>query len=104
MLVALSMSKYDRDIKLLQRVYGIAFFGVPHDGMDTSSLIPMVGDSPNRFLLESINNINSQILNTQRRQFHMALGQEGDSEIVCFYETLKSPTAKKVYRKPFPYL
>ncbi|KAL6408358.1 hypothetical protein AUP68_08215 [Ilyonectria robusta] len=95
MLVTLSMSKYDRDIKLLQRVYGIAFFGVPHDGMDTSSLIPMVGDSPNRFLLESINDINSQILNTQRRQFHMALGQEGDSEIVCFYETLKSPTAKK---------
>lgn len=94
-LVALSMSKYEKDTQLLQRVYGIAFFGVPHDGMDISSLIPMVGDSPNRFLLESINNINSQILNTQRRQFHMALGQEGDSEIVCFYETLKSPTAKK---------
>lgn len=98
------MSKYEKDTQLLQRVYGIAFFGVPHDGMDISSLIPMVGDSPNRFLLESINNINSQILNTQRRQFHMALGQEGDSEIVCFYETLKSPTAKKVCRKLFPYL
>ncbi|KAH6970751.1 hypothetical protein BKA56DRAFT_559223 [Ilyonectria sp. MPI-CAGE-AT-0026] len=95
MLVALSLSKSVGDKKLLQRVYGIAFFGVPHHGMDISSLIPMVGDSPNRFLLESMNNINSQILDTQRRQFHTALGQEGDSEIVCFYETLKSPTAKK---------
>ncbi|EWZ78435.1 hypothetical protein FOWG_17299 [Fusarium oxysporum f. sp. lycopersici MN25] len=31
----------------------------------------------------------------QQRAFHTALGEEGDSEIVCFYETKKSPTARK---------
>ncbi|KAL6405043.1 ankyrin repeat and protein kinase domain-containing protein 1 [Ilyonectria robusta] len=60
--------------------------------MDTSSLIPMVGDGPNRFLVESISRINSQILGIQQREFHTALGSEGDSEVFCFYETLESPT------------
>ena len=77
-------------------MYGIVFFGVPHDGMDISSLVPMVGDGPNRFLLESIGSINSQILSIQQREFHKALGGEGESEVVCFYETLKSPTAIQV--------
>lgn len=56
----------------------------------------MVGDGPNRFLIESISHINSQILSIQQREFHTALGEEGDSEIVCFYETEKSPTGRKV--------
>ncbi|KAK0720958.1 hypothetical protein B0H67DRAFT_209529 [Lasiosphaeris hirsuta] len=62
--------------------------------MDISSLIPMVGDGPNRFLIESIGRINSQILSIQQRDFHTALGEEGGSEVFCFYETLESPTAQ----------
>lgn len=81
---------------LLRAVYGAAFFGVPHDGMDISSLIPMVRDQPNRFLLEPVGHINSQILSIQQREFHRALGNKGNSEIFCFYETLQSPTAQKV--------
>ena len=65
--------------------------------MAIESLIPMVENRPNRFLLESIGNINSQILSIQQREFHKALGEKGKSEVVCFYETLMSPTAKKVY-------
>jgi hypothetical protein len=95
--MTLSKSKNEDDLKLIKAVYGIVFFGVPHDGMDISSLIPMVGDGPNRFLIESISHINSQILSIQQREFHTALGEEGDSEIVCFYETEESPTARKVY-------
>ncbi|KAK3378980.1 hypothetical protein B0T24DRAFT_610459 [Lasiosphaeria ovina] len=53
----------------------------------------MVGDGPNRSLLESIGDTSSPILSIQRRNFNKALGSEGESEIVCFYETLKSPTA-----------
>lgn len=64
--------------------------------MDISSLIPMVGDGPNRFLIESIGRINSQVLSIQQRDFHAALGGEGDSEIVCFYEVFESPTAQEV--------
>lgn len=92
-LISLSKSKSEDDRKLAQAVYGIVFFGVPHEGMDTSSLIPMVGDGPNRFLIESISRINSQILGIQQQEFHTALGSEGDSEVFCFYETLESPTA-----------
>ncbi|PCD23157.1 hypothetical protein AU210_014680 [Fusarium oxysporum f. sp. radicis-cucumerinum] len=94
-LISLSKSKHEDDKRLIRAVYGIMFFGVPHDGMDISSLIPMVGDRPNRFLIESISHVNSQILSMQQRAFHTALGEEGDSEIVCFYETEKSPTARK---------
>ena len=96
MSVILSKSKDDDDGRLLRAIYGIAFFGVPHDGMDTQSLIPMIGNQANRFLVESIGHVNSQILSIQQREFHTALGSEGDSEIVCFYETVESPTARKV--------
>jgi hypothetical protein len=65
--------------------------------MDISSLIPMAGDSPNRFLIESINRNNSQTLTAQQRDFHKALGNKGNSEVFCFYETLESPTAQRVY-------
>ncbi|KAF6517107.1 hypothetical protein HZS61_002668 [Fusarium oxysporum f. sp. conglutinans] len=88
-------SKNEDDLKLVKATYGIVFFGVPHDGMDISSLIPMVRDGPNRFLIESISHVNSQILSIQQREFHAALGDQGDSEIFCFYETEKSPTAHK---------
>ncbi|KAK7582824.1 hypothetical protein V3481_012122 [Fusarium oxysporum f. sp. vasinfectum] len=94
-LITLSKSKNEDDLKLAKAVYGIVFFGVPHDGMDISSLIPMVENGPNRFLVESTNRINSQILSIQRREFHTALGGEGDSEIICFYETEESRTAQK---------
>lgn len=92
----MSKSKKEDDLSIVRAVYGIVFFGVPHDGMDTTSIIPMVGDGPNRFLVESIGRINGQILSIQRREFHDALGEEGNSEIVCFYETKESPTAKEV--------
>ncbi|EHK41651.1 hypothetical protein TRIATDRAFT_302109, partial [Trichoderma atroviride IMI 206040] len=63
--------------------------------MEIGSLIPMVGDGPNRFLIESLNYSNSQILTIQHRDFHKALGGKGDSEVFCFYETLQSPTAQQ---------
>ncbi|KAK4162358.1 hypothetical protein QBC43DRAFT_302124 [Cladorrhinum sp. PSN259] len=93
-IVTLSKSKNEDDLELIRAIYGIVFFGVPHDGMDISSVIPMVGDRPNRSLVESISHINSQILSIQQREFHKALGEEGGSEVVCFYETLESPTAQ----------
>jgi hypothetical protein len=64
--------------------------------MDIDTLIPMVGDGPNRFLLESINSINSQILSIQQREFLETLGGKGESEVICFYETRMSPTAIQV--------
>ncbi|KAL7913986.1 hypothetical protein GGI35DRAFT_475827 [Trichoderma velutinum] len=94
-LISLARSTIPDDQKLIRAVYGVIFFGTPHDGMDISSLIPMVGDGPNRFLIESISRINSQIISIQQRDFHYALGKKGDSEVFCFYETLESPTAQR---------
>ncbi|KAI6777588.1 uncharacterized protein J7T54_005374, partial [Emericellopsis cladophorae] len=81
---------------LIGAAYGIVFFGVPHVGMDIKSLIAMAGDGPNRFLVESIGDHSSQVLSAQQRAFNTALGGEGSSEVFCFYETLKSPTAQKM--------
>ncbi|KAI5460811.1 hypothetical protein BGZ63DRAFT_445733 [Mariannaea sp. PMI_226] len=94
-LVILSESKNETLLKLSRAVCGIAFFGVPHHGMAISSLVPMIGNRPNRFLVESLNFNNSQILSTLHRAFHHALDGEGEAQIVCFYETELSPTAIK---------
>jgi hypothetical protein len=96
-LISLSRSENEDDQRIIRAIYGIVFFGTPHDGMDITSLIPMAGDSsPNRFLIESLSRDNSQILTIQRREFHKALGDKGNSEVFCFYETLESPTAQRV--------
>ncbi|KAL7814025.1 ankyrin repeat-containing domain protein [Trichoderma gracile] len=94
-LISLSNSSDELDKRLRRAVYGIAFFGVPHDGMDIRSLIPMAGDGPNRFLLESIGSHSSQVLSTLQRDFTQALGGQGETEIISFYETRMSPTAVK---------
>lgn len=96
MLISLAKSEFERNKKIVQAVYGIVFFGVPHQGMDISSLLPIVGYGPNMFLVQSISHVNSQILSIQQRDFHTALGVKGESEVFCFYETVLSPTAKEV--------
>ena len=74
-------------------MYGIIFFGVLYNGIDITLFIPMAGNGLNRSLIEAIGQDNSQILSAQQREFSKALGGEGDSEVFCFYEMLKSPTA-----------
>ncbi|KAF3057728.1 Ankyrin repeat domain-containing protein 50 [Trichoderma lentiforme] len=96
-LISLSKPVDDVDQRLRGAIYGIAFFGVPHDGMDIRSLTPMAGDGPNRFLLESIGFTNSQILSIQQREFSEALSVKGEVEIISFYETRLSPTALQVW-------
>jgi len=86
-------SKIEDNQQLNQAIYGIVFFSVPHDGIDISSIIPIVRDGLNRFLIESLSRINLQILINQQWEFHKALSKEGDSEVLQFYETLESFTA-----------
>jgi protein SERAC1 len=83
----------------LKATYGALFFGVPSQGMDISSLVPMVGDQPNRYFLESLGK-ESDILQDQRIKFPKAFDFT-DSEIISFFETQKSPTAKRVSRSAF---
>lgn len=79
---------------ILNSIYGALFFGVPNQGMDIKSLIPMVDSQVNQGLLHSISN-ESQLLRKQTRDFPKAFDFP-ESKIVCFYETLASPTAIKV--------
>lgn len=79
---------------LLDSIYGALFFGVPSQGMEITSLIPLVKDQPNQGLLHSLGK-ESQILRSQCRDFTKAFGRQ-DSEIICFFETDMSPTAAKV--------
>ncbi|KAK0643713.1 hypothetical protein B0T16DRAFT_188109 [Cercophora newfieldiana] len=95
MLILLSKSKSEDGLRLFQAVAGILFFGVPHDGIDISSFILMVGDGPNRSLVESLSSENSHVLGTQRTSFYRAMTEGHGCEIVCFYETDRSPTATR---------
>jgi hypothetical protein len=79
---------------IIDSTYGALFFGVPNQGMDIKSLIPIVKDQPNQALLHSLGT-ESQILREQCRKFPAAFDYS-DSEIMCFYETLESPTAIQV--------
>ncbi|KAH8755743.1 hypothetical protein F5883DRAFT_370600, partial [Diaporthe sp. PMI_573] len=49
---------------------------------------------PNRLLLESLNFMNPQILEFQKRDFFRVL-KRADLELFCFYETRQSRTAAK---------
>ena len=84
----------DLDKANLKATYGALFFGVPNQGMDISSLVPMVGDQPNRYLLESLGK-ESGFLRDQRTKFPKVFGFK-DSEIISLFETQMSPTAVKV--------
>ena len=93
----IQMKSEATDHALLDTIYGAAFFGVPSQGMDISSLLPMVREQPNEDLLRSLGK-ESQILRNQCRKFPKAFEYQGSSEIICFYETVESPTAVSVSR------
>jgi hypothetical protein len=89
------IAESDSECALIDQIIGGLFFGVPNDGMDIESLIPMVNNQPNRSLLDSIDVINSQLLRLQRRNFSKVISRKS-LELFCFYETEFSPTAAKV--------
>jgi hypothetical protein len=89
------MTESDSEQNLIRQILGGLFFGVPNDGMDIESLIPMVDNQPNRLLLESLRAVNSQVLRLQRRNFARFLNRTA-FKIFCFYETRLSPTAAQV--------
>lgn len=84
------------DNKQMQSIVGLVFFGVPHRGMDIQSLRAMVGDQPNRYILESIGPY-SDLLVEQDVRFGLDFHYR-DSPIFSFFETRTSPTALKVSR------
>ena len=74
-------------------IFAIFFFGVPNQGMDTSSLYPMVHGQPNLPLVAGLDRNNDYLYRLVKR-FDNVFGSSHTS-IVTFYETLESCTAKK---------
>ncbi|KFX91129.1 hypothetical protein O988_07900 [Pseudogymnoascus sp. VKM F-3808] len=87
----IQMKKDKKHHDLLQSIYGALFFGVPNQGMEIASLVPMVAGQPNQALLHSLGK-ESQLLRNQFREFPEAFDSK-DSEIFCYYETEMSRTA-----------
>ncbi|KAJ5381895.1 uncharacterized protein N7496_004323 [Penicillium cataractarum] len=88
------ISESDTDAAVLKFIVGVFLFGVPNDGMKIESLVPMVSDRPNRSLIQSLRDVNSQVLGMQKRNFFKVI-TKFPLEIYCFYETELSPTAER---------
>ncbi|KAJ0131001.1 hypothetical protein HZ326_25897 [Fusarium oxysporum f. sp. albedinis] len=98
-IVQLKEEPYEEDTSILKSIAAFLFFGVPHQGMATESLVPLVQNAPNRSLLESLNK-NSALLERLASDFSKSFN--GDiPRVISFYETEKSRTAVKVrFEKP----
>jgi hypothetical protein len=83
----------DSDKANFKSICGMLFFGVPNQGMPVDQWIPMVQDQPNRFFIEQLCN-SSDILKVHRERFRRVFTFQ-DSKVYSFYETRKSPTARK---------
>ena len=84
----------ESDKRQIQSIMGLIFFGVPNRGMDITSLRAIVGDQPNRYLLESIGHC-SDLLVEQDLRFGLDFHYR-DSPVFSFFETKFSPTALQV--------
>jgi hypothetical protein len=84
----------EKEESILNSVSGFLFFGVPHQGMATESLLPLIGDYPNRSLIESLGK-NSALLQRLQKDFSSVFNARSP-RIVSFFETEKSPTAVQV--------
>lgn len=90
-IILMRKSSIDADKLTFAATRRIIFFGVPNQGMDIRSLIPMVGDQANRGFLHTLDH-NSPLLRTRAEEFSESIG-ELRCEILNFYETQESPTA-----------
>ena len=81
------------DRRIFESAYGILFFGVPNQGMDISSLLAMVGRQPNLPFLTMLSKDSGNLQGLVER-FRTEFDFK-DSEIISFYETCASRTARK---------
>ncbi|KAL0257572.1 hypothetical protein SLS55_008386 [Diplodia seriata] len=92
-LIQLSESTDASYNNILGSLKGVLFFGVPNQGMNIESLLPMVGSNPYLQLLQTIGEkLNPAFLHDQAQRFQMILDAK-EFPIVSFYETKMSPTA-----------
>ena len=78
----------------LKSIYGALFFGVPHYGMNIDSLVKMVEGQDNLPFLLNLGRESGPLLRLHE-DFCSSFDFK-DSVIIAYYETERSPTARKV--------
>lgn len=81
----------ERDRINFSSIRSILLFGVPNQGMDVASLMPMVGNQPNRGLLHDLEH-SSPTLSIRASRFSEDITHLR-CNVINFYETKRSPTA-----------
>lgn len=86
---------------ILHSILGILFFGTPHTGMNIGSLVQMAQERPNRKLVESLD-IDSPSLKILDDRFHTTVRSLNPApELIAFFETKLSASARKVAHFPY---
>lgn len=88
----------DGDDAAYRSLRGILLFGVPSQGMDIESLVPMVPVSEMRALLSSLDKNNSPTLRELGESFPRKIKELQEFVVFNFYETQESPTARRNVR------
>ena len=89
-------SSDSNDQRNLNSIYGVLFFGVPNQGMETGELAAMIGDKPQRYDLSLLNNqVGHRPRSRQHEEFCEAFDFE-DSKIIQFFETKMTSTVAEV--------
>lgn len=78
------------DQMFLSKVKQVVFFGVPHQGMMISHLLPMVKGQPNEAIIHALS-VNSPYLRSLDEQF-LGLTLTREFDVISVYETHKSQT------------
>ncbi|KAI9890345.1 MAG: hypothetical protein M1814_004255 [Vezdaea aestivalis] len=92
----MSESDNPADHLTLELTYGALFFGVPNQGMETSSLAPLIAKNPSRYTLNQLDpQLGSRPRDREHQDFCKAFNFR-DSKIVQFYELQKSSTYRRI--------
>lgn len=93
-LVLLEQEGRDEEKDILNSVKGLAFFGVPHKGMEISHLLAMVAKQPNEDLISRTLSTDSKLLSDLDQQFANIALRLNDN-IKVFYETAESQLTER---------
>ena len=105
----MSESKAVEERSILKSIHGIMFFGTPNQGMDITSLIPMVQGQSNEAFVRSLGLDSTELRQQAKQWFHVFQARDGDKissvlEIISFYEDEKLSNSYKGKCKPQVFL
>lgn len=95
-MISMKDSNDSNDRLNFRSTYGALFFGVPSQGMDVDALAAMIGDLPQRFTLNLLNQQLDHRLRSRHHDEFCKAFDYTDFKITYFYEKKRSPTVRQV--------